>query len=67
MTKSCYFCANNINAIDYADAEILKRFIDPQAKILPAKKTSTCAKHQRKLSRAIKRSRIMGLLPFVSQ
>lgn len=65
--KNCYFCANNMENIDYQDAETLKHFLDPQAKILPAKKTGVCAKHQRKLAKAIKRSRILGLLPFVSR
>jgi small subunit ribosomal protein S18 len=65
--RSCYFCTNNIGIIDYADVETLKRFLDPQAKIIPAKKSGTCAKHQRKLAKAVKRSRILGLLPFVSR
>jgi small subunit ribosomal protein S18 len=65
--KNCYFCTNNIGIIDYADVETLKRFLDPQAKIMPAKKSGTCAKHQRKLAKAIKRSRILGLIPFVSR
>jgi small subunit ribosomal protein S18 len=65
--RNCYFCANNMENIDYQDVETLKHFLDPQSKILPAKKTGTCTKHQRKLSRAIKRSRILGLLPFVSR
>lgn len=64
---NCYFCANSINAVNYADVEILKRFLDPQAKIVSARKNGNCAKHQRKLSRAIKRARILGLLPFVSR
>jgi len=67
MEKNCYFCANNIKNINYQDVETLKRFLDPQAKIIPAKKSGTCAKHQRKLAKAIKRSRILGLLPFVSR
>ncbi len=65
--KSCYFCANNIENIDYKDAETLGRFLDPQAKIMAARKSGVCARHQRKLAKAIKRSRVMGLLPFVSR
>jgi small subunit ribosomal protein S18 len=64
--KQCYFCANNIKEIDYKETEILKKFLDFQAKILPKEETSVCAKHQRRLSRAIKNSRIMALLPFVA-
>lgn len=65
--KQCYFCTNNIKEIDYKETEILKKFLNPQAKILSQKETEVCAKHQRKLSRAIKNSRIMALLPFVSR
>lgn len=64
--RQCYFCANNIKEIDYKETEILKKFLDSQAKILPKEETGICAKHQRRLSRAIKNSRIMALLPFVA-
>jgi len=66
VEKSCFFCTNNIKAIDYNDIEILKRFLDPQAKIMPHRKSGVCVKHQRKLSRAVKHARILGLIPFVS-
>ncbi|OHA14094.1 MAG: 30S ribosomal protein S18 [Candidatus Tagabacteria bacterium RIFCSPLOWO2_01_FULL_39_11] len=65
--KQCYFCANNIRIIDYKNVEPLKRFLSMQAKILPKNQTGLCAKHQRKLSRTIKRARIMSLLPFVAR
>jgi len=60
----CYFCRHNIQQIDWKDAELLNRFISMQAKIKPRRKTGTCAKHQRRLAKAIKRARIMGILPF---
>ncbi len=60
----CYFCRHNIQQIDWKDAELLNRFTSAQAKIKPRRKTGTCAKHQRRLARAIKRARIMGVLPF---
>ncbi|MCF7906708.1 30S ribosomal protein S18 [Patescibacteria group bacterium] len=63
--KHCYFCVNNIDEIDYKDTELLRRFISNYEKILPRKKKGVCLKHQKKLSRAIKRARIMALLPFV--
>ena len=63
--KHCYFCINNINEIDYKDIDLLRRFISNYEKILPRRKKGTCLKHQRKLARAIKRARIMALLPFV--
>ena len=65
--KVCYFCANHIDHPDYKDVELLKRFVSEKGKILPRRVTGTCAKHQRALTLAIKRARIMGLLPFVAE
>ena len=64
--KVCYFCANHIDYIDYKDVELLKRYISEKGKILPRRVTGTCAKYQRTLTVAIKRARIMGLLPFTT-
>ncbi len=63
--KVCHFCVNNLKEIDYKDVRTLQKFINTYKKILPRKRTGTCSKHQRKLSIAIKRARIMALLPFV--
>ncbi len=60
-TKECYFCVNNLE-VDYKDTRTLRRFINFYMKILPGSRTGVCAWHQRKLSTAIKRSRIMALL-----
>ena len=65
--KVCYFCANHIDYIDYKDTDLLKRFISEKGKILPRRVTGTCAKHQRTLTVAIKRARVMALLPFTVQ
>ena len=65
--KQCYFCTNNIIEIDGKNAELLRRYLDVQAKIIPKKQTGVCAKHQRKLAKAIKRARILALLPFVGE
>jgi len=62
--KTCYFCQQKIEEIDYKNTDLLRRFISSQAKILSPRRTGTCAKHQRRLAKAIKRARIMGLLPF---
>lgn len=62
--QQCYFCSQNLNDIDYKDSELLKRFISGQGKIIDPKFTRTCAKHQRRLSEAVKRSRFLGLIPF---
>ncbi|ANU26917.1 30S ribosomal protein S18 [Planococcus versutus] len=65
--KVCYFNSNNITHIDYKDTDLLKKFISERGKILPRRVTGTSAKWQRKLTIAIKRSRIMALLPFVAE
>lgn len=65
--KQCFFCSQNAKVIDYHDVEVLKRFISAQGKIIDPKHTAVCAKHQRMLARAIKRARIMGLIPFVGK
>jgi len=65
MDKQCFFCSQNLVDIDYKDAEMLKRFVSGQAKIIDPKHTGVCAKHQRKLAMAIKRARFMALLPYV--
>jgi len=65
MDKQCFFCSRNFIDIDYKDADMLKRFVSGQAKIIDPKHTGTCAKHQRKLAEAIKRARFMALLPYI--
>lgn len=62
--KQCFFCSQNLKEIDYQDVNLLQRFVSSQAKIIDPKHTGVCAKHQRRLSKAIKRARIMGFLPF---
>ncbi len=61
----CYFCVNAISTISDKEVELLRRFISAYARILPRRITGTCAKHQRRIAKAIKNSRIIGLLPFV--
>lgn len=63
--KVCRFCANKA-AISYKDPDGLRRFTTERGKILPRRITGTCAKHQRELARAIKRSRAICLMPFVA-
>lgn len=65
--KKCYFCVNNLKEIDYKDANFLRRFINSYGKILPRKRTGSCSKHQRKLAIAIKRARVMAIIPFVNK
>jgi len=65
--KICKLCARKIKTVDYKDADLLRRFVTDRGKILPRRITGTCAKHQRMLARAIKRARMIALLPFVSK
>ena len=63
--KVCKFCVQKLK-IDYKDADTLRRFITERGKILPRRITGTCARHQRALALAIKRARMIALLPFVA-
>ncbi|MFA5029956.1 MAG: 30S ribosomal protein S18 [Patescibacteria group bacterium] len=67
IDKYCFFCANNIKYIDYKDQSTLRRFISSYSKIVPRKRSGVCHKHQQKLAEAIKRARIMAILPFVTK
>lgn len=62
--KVCAFCQNKVESIDYKDVNTLKKYITEGGKILPRRMTGVCAKHQRLLTKAIKRARIVDLLPF---
>jgi small subunit ribosomal protein S18 len=64
--KNDYFNANSIRFVDYKDIESLKKFLNPNGRILGRKRTGLAAKNQRQLAEAVKRSRFMGLLPFVA-
>lgn len=65
--KECYFTKNHIKHIDYKDVDILKKFLNPHARMISRKRTGASAKYERQLANAIKRARFMGLLPFVSR
>ncbi|MBX5448846.1 MAG: 30S ribosomal protein S18 [Thermogemmatispora sp.] len=66
--KVCQFCHDRVREIDYKDAaRFLKRYISDRGKIEPRRKTGTCAKHQRALSRALKQARFMALLPYTAE
>lgn len=62
--KVCMFCVEHAETIDYKDAAKLRRFITEKGKILPRRMSGVCAKHQRLLATAIKRARVMALLPY---
>ncbi len=63
--KTCPFSSDNSPKIDYKDVRLLQRYISERGKIVPSRITAVSAKKQRELARAIKRARILGLLPFI--
>jgi small subunit ribosomal protein S18 len=65
--KFCFFCTNKVIAIDYKDPAKLRGYISSGGKIEPRRKTGICAKHQRTLAIAIKRARLLALLPYVEE
>ncbi len=62
--KVCIFCQDKIDEIDYKDVKRLQKCITEKGKINPRRMTGVCAKHQRGLSTAIKKARVMALLPY---
>ena len=62
--KVCIFCVDKVDSIDYKDVAKLRKFITEKGKIVPRRMSGVCAKHQRMLASAIKRARVMGLLPY---
>ena len=65
--QNCYFKQNGIKHIDYKDTELLKKFLNPHARMMGKKKTGVSAEYQKKLAVAVKRARFMGLLPYLSR
>ena len=65
--KQCFFSQNNIKQIDYKDVELLKKFLNPHARVQGKKKTNVKARSQRQLAQSVKRARFMALLPFVAR
>ncbi len=64
--KTCYFCSNN-KKINYKDVDTLERYLTDRGKIVPRRITGACAKHQRVITREIKKARSIALLPFVRE
>ncbi|MDD3051066.1 MAG: 30S ribosomal protein S18 [Candidatus Cloacimonetes bacterium] len=65
--RTCRFCRNADLPINYKNTDILKRMISESGKIEPRRNTGTCAKHQRAVSREIKKARQMALLPYIAE
>ena len=66
INKVCVYCVDKNAVIDYKDTNKLKRYISERGKILPRRITGNCAKHQRKLTTAIKRARHIALMPYIT-
>jgi len=62
--KVCHFCVNRLDFIDYKDFNLLRKYTSERGKILPRRISGNCAKHQRGLTVAVKRSRAIALLPY---
>ena len=62
--KVCRFCADPSVALDYKNPQLLKNFITDRGKITPRRISGNCAKHQRHLALAIRRARMIALIPF---
>lgn len=63
--KICHFCASGVLKIDYKNKDLLEKYLNPYAKILSRRQTGNCSMHQRHLSNAIKRARVVALVPFI--
>ena len=63
--KLCKFCSDEKIKIDYKDAGLLKYFITDRGKLVPRRLSGNCAKHQREVAKAIKRSRGLALIPYL--
>lgn len=65
--RVCAFCADKIDKIDYKDVNTLRRYISDQGQIESRRRTGTCARHQRRLTLAVKRARFLALLPYTAE
>lgn len=64
MQRHCVYCIHNVKAIDYKNTDTYRRFLSSYGKIVPRRKSGVCSSHQRMLAQAVKRARIMSLIPF---
>lgn len=65
--KVCSFCVERLDDIDYKDTIRLRKFVSERGKIVPRRISGTCARHQRALTSAVKRARVIALLPFTAE
>ena len=62
--KVCAFCVNKVTHIDYKDVSVLQRYVSNQFKIESRRRSGVCSRHQRALAKAIKRARLLAMMPF---
>ncbi len=65
VKKSCYYCVNKAATVDYKDVQTLRRFVSSYLKIAPPRRSGLCAKHQRRVARAVKQARTVGLMGYM--
>ena len=65
--RGCTFCSDETLLIDYKDPQSLRYFVTERGKIVPRRISGTCARHQAQITEAVKRARILALLPFTSE
>ena len=66
LNLKCPLCESGVKEVTYKDVYQLKKFASVRGKIISTEKSGVCAKHQRQVARAIKRARVMGLMPYVA-
>jgi small subunit ribosomal protein S18 len=65
--KSCPYCRDKIEQVDYKDVSVLRRFVSDRGKIRSRRITGACRRHQSQVARAVKRARELALLPYVTE
>ena len=63
--KTCSFCADRVDSIDFKDAATLKRYLTEAGKIIPRRVTGNCARHQRMIAKAVKKAREAAIIGYV--
>lgn len=63
--KSCSLCEDDVEIVDYKDANLLDRYLTDRGKILPRRATGACSRHQKQVAEAVKRARFLALVPYI--
>jgi small subunit ribosomal protein S18 len=65
--KSCQYCRDKVDQVDYKDVGALRKFISDRGKIRSRRITGACRRHQKQIAKAVKRARELALLPYVAE